>query len=87
MVGSLSLSYYPYLPLSDSPPLVLPLKGTPLSQTSSCLTSRRFPEPVVAKGPESAEQSRLHSLGLQRNRELSMRAHTLQKSQRGLEYK
>ena len=34
----------PYLPLSDSPPLVLPLKGTPYYQTSSCLASRRFPE-------------------------------------------
>ena len=79
MVGSLSLSYYPYLPLSDSPPLVLPLKGTPSSPTSSCLTSRRFPEPVVAKGPESAEQCRFHSLGIQRDRELSRRAHMLQK--------
>ena len=35
--------------------------------------------PVVAKGPESAEQCRLHSLGIQRDRKLSMRAHTLQK--------
>ena len=29
--GDLLLSYVVYLPLSDSPPLVLPLKGTPAS--------------------------------------------------------
>ena len=33
----------------------------------------------MAKGPESAEQCRLHSLGIQRDRELSRRAHMLQK--------
>ena len=86
MGGGLHLSYSPYLPLSDSPPLVLPLKGTLFEITSSCLTSRRFPEPVVAKGPESAKQARLHSLGLERDRELSMRAHTPRKSQKELQY-
>ena len=80
MGGSPPLSYYPYLPLSDSPPLVLPLKGTPFNLTSSCLTSRHFPEPVVAEGPESAEQCRLHSLGIQGDRKLSMRALMLTKT-------
>ena len=42
--------------------------------------------PVVAKGPESAKQARLHSLGLERDRELSMRAHTPRKSQKELQY-
>ena len=40
----------------------------------------------MAKGPESAEQCRLHSLGIQRDRELSMRAHMLQNKQKELQY-
>ena len=40
----------------------------------------------MAKGPESAKQARLHSLGLQRDREISMRAHTPRKSQKELQY-
>ncbi len=36
----------------------------------------------MAEGPESAEQCRLHSLGIQRDRELSMRAHTIQKAKK-----
>ena len=39
----------------------------------------------MAKGPESAQQCRLHSLGVQRDRELSMRAHMLQKKQKELQ--
>ena len=36
----------------------------------------------MAKGPESAEQGRLHSLGIQRDREQSLRAHTIQKAKK-----
>ena len=36
----------------------------------------------MAKGPESAKQCRLGSLGIQRDRELSMRAHTIQKAKK-----
>ena len=36
----------------------------------------------VAKGPESAEQCRLHSLGIQRDRELSMSSHARKKTER-----
>ena len=36
----------------------------------------------MAKGPESAEQCRLHSLGIQRDRELSMSSHARKKTER-----
>ena len=68
-------------PLGLSPSSSSP-EGDPTVQTSSCLTSRRFPEPVVAKGPESAQQGKLHSLGIQRDREQSLRAHTIQKAKK-----
>ena len=52
--------------------MLLQIGGIPLSYKYIYI-------PVVAKGPESAEQSRLHSLGIQRDGELSRRAHMLQK--------
>ena len=45
-----------FLPLSDSPPLILSLKGTLLIQPPAACMSRRFPEPVWARGPESADE-------------------------------
>ena len=78
MVGGLPLSYYPFSPSRTLPLYFFPWRG-PKLLTSSCLTSRRFPAPVMTKGPESTEQSRLDSLGIQRDREVSMRAHMLLK--------
>ena len=39
-----------FLPLSDSPPLILSLKGTLLIQPPAACMSRRFPEPVETRG-------------------------------------
>ena len=70
----------PFLPLSDSPPLVLPLKGTPVKDLQLPDEQALSGIPVVTKGPEGAEYGSLHALWRQSDRELSRRAHMLQKA-------
>ena len=78
----------PILPLSDSPPLLLPLKGTPLRNTSSCLHAKALSGiyiiyiyiPVETRGPESTKENRVEFLEVRSGRELQQTTHATGKS-------